>query len=162
MEMEDDVTKYLSSLAAVAGIIALASGLGAASAAEHEVKMLNKGATGVMVFEPAYLKVQPGDTVIFVPTDKGHNAESIDGITPDGASAFKGEMNKPISVTFEAEGVYGYKCRPHLPMGMVGLVEVGDAAPNILAAKEAKLPGKARQAMAALLSKAEGKLAAAD
>lgn len=156
------MTKFMSSLAAAAATLALAAGLDAASAAEHEVKMLNKGATGVMVFEPAYLTVQPGDTVTFVPTHKGHNAESIDGMTPDGASAFKGEMNKPISVTFEAEGVYGFKCRPHLPMGMVGLVEVGDAAPNIEAAKAAKLPSKARQAMAALLSKAEGKLAAAD
>jgi pseudoazurin len=155
------VAKFAKSLAAAATLSVLAAAFGA-SAAEHEVKMLNKGASGVMVFEPAYLKVQPGDTVTFVPTDKGHNAESIDGMTPDGAEPFKGALNKPVSVTFEAEGVYGYKCAPHLVMGMVGLIEVGDAAPNIQAAKAAKLPGKARQAMAALLSEAEDKLAAAD
>lgn len=123
--------------------------------------MLNKGATGVMVFEPAYLKVQPEDTVTFVPADKGHNVESIDGMTPDGVDAFKGGMNKPVSVTFKAEGVYGSKCKPHYAMGMVGLVEVGDAVPNLESAKAAKLPGKTRQAIAALRSKAEGKLAAA-
>jgi len=33
--------------------------------ADHTVKMLNQGATGIMVFEPAYLKINPGDTVIF-------------------------------------------------------------------------------------------------
>ena len=43
-------------------------------AAEVEVKMLNKGTEGAMVFEPALVKVEPGDTVKFVATDKGHNA----------------------------------------------------------------------------------------
>lgn len=32
---------------------------GAAQAAEHEVKMLNRGETGVMVFEPALLNIEP-------------------------------------------------------------------------------------------------------
>ena len=38
-----------------------------------------------MVFEPALVKVAPGDTVKFVATDKGHNAETIKGMLPDGA-----------------------------------------------------------------------------
>ena len=57
-------------------------------AADFEVKMLNKGAEGAMVFEPAGLKIAPGDTVTFIPTDKGHNAEAIkaynDRIARDG------------------------------------------------------------------------------
>ena len=44
--------------------------------------MLNKGAEGAMVFEPALVKVAPGDTVKFVATDKGHNAETIKGMLP--------------------------------------------------------------------------------
>ena len=32
-------------------------------AADHVVKMLNNGADGMMVFEPGYLNVVPGDTV---------------------------------------------------------------------------------------------------
>jgi len=42
-------------------------------AADFEVHMLNKGVAGSMVFEPAFVQVQPGDTVTFIPTDKGHN-----------------------------------------------------------------------------------------
>ena len=53
---------------------------GSATAAEVEVKMLNKGAEGLMVFEPALIKVAPGDTVKFVATDKSHNAETIKGM----------------------------------------------------------------------------------
>src|SRR5687768_4999552 len=48
-----------------------------ALAREHQVKMLNKGSDGsLMVFEPAFIKVAPGDTVKFLATQKGHNAES--------------------------------------------------------------------------------------
>ena len=62
-------------------------------AADFEIKMLNKGADGAMVFEPAGLKIAPGDTVTFTPTDKGHNAEVIKGMLPEGAAEFKGKMN---------------------------------------------------------------------
>jgi len=54
--------------------IALAS-LGSAAAAEVEIKMLDKGTEGVMVFEPALVKIEPGDTVKFVAANKGHNVE---------------------------------------------------------------------------------------
>ena len=60
-------------------IAVLMSVAGAAMAAEVEVKMLNKGAEGLMVFEPALVKIEPGDTVKFVATDKGHNAEFDQG-----------------------------------------------------------------------------------
>ena len=54
-----------------------------AAAKEYQVKMLNKAADGsLMVFEPAFLKVAPGDTVKFVATQKGHNAETIAGMAP--------------------------------------------------------------------------------
>src|SRR3546814_19312979 len=87
-----------------------------------------------MVFEPAYLQVEPGDTVTFEPTNKGHNAETIPGMVPDGAEAFKGKFSQAISVTFATEGVYGYKSLPHYALGMVGVVVVGDPAANIEAA----------------------------
>ena len=41
-------------------------------AADHEVKMLDNGKGGGMVFEPGFLKAEVGDTVTFVPTNKGH------------------------------------------------------------------------------------------
>ena len=131
-----------------------------AAAADHVVKMLNKGKGGAMVFEPALVKVAPGDTVTFVPTDKSHNAESINGMLPLGATPFKGKMNQPIKVTFSKAGVYGYKCLPHYGMGMVGMVVVGDAKANFAAAQKVSHPGKAKQVFSGLLTRAGVKTAA--
>jgi pseudoazurin len=123
-----------------------------AYAANFEVHMLNKGADGTgMVFEPALTQIAVGDTVTFLPTDKGHNAESIKDILPEGAETFKGAMGKDVVVTFTAPGVYGVKCAPHLGMGMIAAIVVGDAV-NIDAAKAAKLPGKARERFDAALA----------
>jgi pseudoazurin len=125
---------------------------GAAIAADHQIQMLNKGSDGeLMVFEPAFVKVAPGDTVTFVPTDKSHNAESILGAMPDGAEAFKGKINQEITVTMEAPGLYAVKCTPHFPLGMVALVQVGDDAYNLDAVSSTKYPGKAAGRMALLL-----------
>ncbi|CAM5398960.1 pseudoazurin [Aquamicrobium terrae] len=125
---------------------------GAAHAADHEVQMLNKGAHGVMVFEPNYIEAAPGDTVTFVPTDKGHDAASIDGMIPEGAEPFKGEISKPVTITVEKEGVYGVKCVPHYGMGMVALIVVGKPT-NLEKAKGVKQPGKAKKVFAELLEK---------
>ena len=132
-----------------------------ANAAEFEVKMLNRGEAGAMVFEPAFLRIAPGDTVTFVPTDRSHNAESLKDMTPVGAEPFKGKMNAPVTVTFETEGVYGYKCLPHYAMGMVGVVVVGDPAVNLAEAAKASHPGKAKAVMAELLKQAEEERVAA-
>lgn len=130
-------------LAVAAFVVALAT---PAYAANFEVHMLNKGVDGAMVFEPALTNVQPGDTVTFLPTDKGHNAETIKDMLPAGAEPFKGAMGKEVVVTFTESGAYGIKCAPHLGMGMVALVVVGDDEPdNLDAIKAVKLP-KAAQA----------------
>lgn len=125
---------------------------GAASAAEIEVKSLNKGASGVMVFEPAYVEIQPGDTVKFLATDKGHNAESIHGMLPDGATPFIGKTGEDVTVTFDKPGLYGIRCKPHYGMGMVGVVVVGKPV-NLDQAKSVNHPGKAKAAFAALFEK---------
>lgn len=148
-------------LPAAALAIGLLAGVGAASAADHQVKMLNRGDAGMFVFEPNYLEVAPGDSVTFVPVDKGHNAETLPGIAPDGTAPFKGKFGKEITVTFEQPGVYGYKCAPHYALGMVGLVVVGDPSANLAEAEKAKVAGKAKKVMAGLLAEAEKKVAAA-
>ncbi len=109
-----------------------------------------------MVFEPAGLKIAPGDTVTFIPTDKGHNAEIIKGMIPDGAAEFKGKMNEEIKVTFDVPGLYGVKCAPHVGMGMVAAILVGDApATNLDAFNAAKLPKKARERIDAAVAAAQ-------
>lgn len=134
----------------VTALLALA---GPAAAAEHEIRMLNRGEAGIMVFEPAFLEVAPGDTVHFRAVDKGHNAASIDGMLPDGSATWKGGLNKDVSVTLEVEGVYGVRCVPHYPMGMVALIVVGDPSVNLAAARQVKQPGRAKQRMAELLAR---------
>ena len=123
-----------------------------AMAANFEVHMLNKGEAGAMVFEPALTKVAVGDTVTFIPTDKGHDAQTIPEVLPEGAEPFKGKMGQEIVVTFTVPGAYGIKCAPHFGMGMVGLIVVGDAPVNLEQAKTAKMAKKARERMDAAIA----------
>ncbi|WP_309668200.1 pseudoazurin [Tabrizicola sp.] len=108
-----------------------------------EVKMLNKGTDGAMVFEPAFIKAAVGDTINFLSPDKGHNAESIEGMLPDGVEPFKSKMSEDYALTLTAEGVYGVKCTPHYAMGMVALIQVG-APVNLDAAVAVVQKGKAK------------------
>ena len=122
-----------------------------AGAAEFEVLMLNKGAKGAMVFEPDFVAAAPGDTIRFVPTDKGHNVETIKGMLPEGATAMKSKYNEEVVLTLDKEGVYGFKCTPHYAMGMVALITVGELA-NLDDAKAAKQTGKAKKVFEALFA----------
>ena len=97
----------------------------AISSEEYEVKMLNFGNDGSMVFEPGFLKVNVGDTVHFKSVDMAHNSESSTGLIPVNASGWKGNINEDISITLTEEGLYVYQCTPHLILGMVGVIQVG-------------------------------------
>jgi pseudoazurin len=109
----------------------------AVNAAEIEVQMLNKGSDGQkMVFEPALIRANVGDTITFLPTQKGHMAASMKGMMADGGK-FKGKTNKPVSYTVTEEGLYGIKCTPHMANGMVAIIVVGESYD-----KEAFLDGK--------------------
>jgi pseudoazurin len=140
-----------SMMAVVAATILAGTAFGAlsATAAEHQVQMLNKGADGPMAFAPSFLKVAPGDTVRFVATDKGHNVLSIEGMSPAGAAPFQGKMNEDVTVTFDQPGVYGFECKPHYGMGMVGLIVVGDPV-NLAEAQAVPQKGKAKKRFEAL------------
>ena len=134
---------------------------GAAYAAEVEVKLLNKGADGTpMVFEPSFIKIAPGDTVKFLSTDKGHNAETIKGMLPEGAASFVGKNGEDVAVTFDKEGVYGVKCLPHYGMGMVAMVVVGNPV-NADQARAVPQVGKAKQVFATLFGRLEASKTAA-
>lgn len=127
--------------------LVLASLMGGAAYAEtFEVQMLNKGSDGErMVFEPSLVKAAPGDTIKFIAANKGHNAETVKGMLPEGAEAFKGKINEEIEVTLTAEGVYGVICKPHYAMGMVMTIVVGDVtAPEDFLAGRVPKKAKAR------------------
>ncbi len=141
-----------SNLLASAVIAALVGLAAPVLAAEHEVHMLNKGAAGTMVFEPAFVRAEPGDVIHFIPTDKSHNVESIKEVLPEGVQVFKSKINEAYELTVTETGIYGIKCTPHLGMGMVALIQVGDDASNLEAAKTVKLPKKARERMDAIIA----------
>jgi pseudoazurin len=123
-------------------------------AAEHEVQMLNQGPDGQRNwFEPAVVRAQPGDTIRFVATDKGHNSAAV--VVPDGAEEWKGKLSQDVAVTLDVSGLYSYKCTPHFGLGMVGLVAVGDFSSNLEAVRSARYPGKAREIMAELLKQVQ-------
>jgi len=105
-------------------------------AENFEVKMLNQGETGLMVFEPAVLKINVGDTVTFKATDAAHNSASIQGMIPANASSWYGELSRDIKVKFEVSGIYGYQCTPHSMMAMVGVIQVGNDQSNLEAVKQ--------------------------
>ncbi len=127
-----------------------------AAAKDVVVHMRNVGAAGAMVFEPAFIKAAPGDTIRFLPTDPSHNAETIATMLPAGVAPSRGVMNKAFVLTATAPGVYGIKCQPHYSMGMVALVQVGDGpSANLAAAKAVKLAPFAARRMAPLLAQAK-------
>lgn len=125
---------------------------GPAHAAVREVKMLNRGAGGAMVFEPALIRAQPGDVIRFLPTDPSHNAETLPAMLPEGAAGGRGRMNAVFDLRVDRPGVYGVKCAPHYGMGMVALVAVGRNWPNLATARAAaaRAPVMARRRFAAL------------
>jgi len=133
--------------------VAIAALMGSAAFAEtFEVQMLNQGSDGErMVFEPAFVQAAAGDTIRFVATDRGHNAEINDGMLPEGAEAFKGRINEEIEITLNIEGVYGVICKPHFAMGMVMTIAVGDVAiPE--GYLEGRIPRKAKERFEAQLA----------
>ncbi|MCQ0091878.1 pseudoazurin [Roseovarius sp. M141] len=134
------LNKTTTTLAAAAMMLS-----GAAWAETFEVQMLNKGEAGTMVFEPAFVQIAPGDTVKFVATDKSHNAESIDGMIPEGAEGFKGKINEEIEVTLDTEGLYAVKCLPHYAMGMVMTIAVGEGVEMPEGYLEGRLPKNAKE-----------------
>ena len=108
-----------------------------------EVKMLNRGEKGSMVFEPDFVKLSVGDSVKFRATQMSHNAATVDGMVPEGAEGFKGKINEELEVRFDKPGYYGIKCSPHYGMGMVMLVKVGEAElPQSY--REIKFPARAK------------------
>ena len=97
------------------------------AAENFDVKMVNADASGqVMVFDPPFIKANVGDTVTFLPTDMLHNSQSVPGLIPSSASSWNGAMNEKITVELNAEGVYVYQCTPHIALGMIGVIQVGN------------------------------------
>lgn len=127
-----------------------------AEAAQHEVRMNASRAE----FEPGYLKIQPGDTVRFVPTGKSKTVGASSVLVPDSAYPWKGIPGQPFSAKLNREGIYIYQSAKHLSKGMVGVIQVGRAL-NEEQAKRFKLPqAAARAKLESLLAQVEASVTA--
>ena len=99
-------------------------------------------------------KIGVGDTVEWLPKNKGHNVEFLAG--PDMADLPpKSDMNEFHSVRFEKQGVYLYGCTPHLNMGMLGLIVVGNDLHNIDEIGNIDLPNVAKTVLIRLIRDAQ-------
>ena len=130
-------------------------------AENHQVLMLNAASDDAghpNVFESAFLIIEPGDSVTFVPVDPGHNSASWRGMLPEGAEPWNGGIDEELTITFTVPGVYGYVCTPHYAMGMVGLIMVGNDPMNLEDARRARHQGHARGAFRDLFEQLEEEL----
>ena len=120
-------------------------------AADMKIEMLNKDAEGNrQVYSEEVARIDVGDTITWLPKSKGHNVHFIAG--PDGWELpKKSKNNKEVAITFDTPGVYLYQCTPHASMGMIALVIVGDDTSNIEAIQKAKVRGKSKKKLKALL-----------
>ena len=131
----------------VAGIVALFAT--SAYAEDMTIEMLNKRDDGAkMAYSEDIARIDVGDTITWVQTQKGHNVEFIAG--PDGWKApKKSKLSKEVAITFDTPGVYLYQCTPHKTMGMIAVVVVGDGDNDI---SKAKVKGKSKKKLKELLS----------
>jgi pseudoazurin len=118
---------------------------------EKVVEMLNKREDGArMVYSEDITRINVGDTIKWLPTDKGHNVEFIAG--PEGYELPKrSKFNKEVSLTFDTPGVYLYQCTPHKGMGMIALVVVGDDTSNADQVATAKVFGGSKKKLKKLI-----------
>ena len=100
----------------------------------HVVKMLNSGTLGAMVFEPAFIKINAGDSINFEMADAGHNAVTV--AAPAGSVPFDTKYKPSTLIQFDTNGLYLYKCSPHAMMAMAGIIQVSDASNKVEMEKE--------------------------
>ena len=120
-----------------------------------EIQMLNENNAGEkMVFSQELIRAEVGDVIRFVPTDRSHNAQSVKGALPEGQEAFKGKMNQEIEYLVTKTGLTAVVCQPHQTMGMVALIVVGDDVSNADDILDARLRGKGKDKIEALIEEA--------
>ncbi|GAA0770332.1 pseudoazurin [Roseibium denhamense] len=150
----------LAGFAGIAGLAAVTPAVAQGGGTVHDIQMLNKDPNNPrnrMLFSPRVLAIDPGDTVRFLPVDPGHNAQTIDGMVPEGAEGWRSKLNEEFEVTLTVPGIYGYKCLPHLGMGMVGVVFVrGEGMlENLELAQSVRQRGRAAKAFEEIWAEAE-------
>ena len=129
-----------SLLAACVAGAALLGGAGTAAAATVEVKLVQTPA-GDAYFDPAGVRIAPGDTVRWVqmsgfhsitsyhPRNDNHELRIPESAEPWDSDILLADYPKrgaTFERVFTVSGVYDYFCKPHEMAGMVGRIVVGE------------------------------------
>ncbi len=150
-------------MTAVPGTLFASDDAAAEGPVTHVVEMYNKHPEDSKqrnVFVPDIVRAKPGDIVKFVTIDKGHNSVSDEKMIPEGGQTWESKISKDLEVEITTEGAYGYYCKPHRSLGMVGLILVGDVSGNYEAIKGVKQKGKAKKVYKDIFKRADAMLAA--
>ena len=95
-------------------------------------------------------KIDVGDTIMWLPKNKGHNVEFLAG--PNMETLLENsDLDISHAVTFDTPGVYLYQCTPHGNMGMLGLVVVGNNINNLNKIEEVELSRVAKSVLQRLI-----------
>ena len=76
--------------------------------------------SGGFSFSPSRITNQVGDSIQFMPIGSTHTVSSNGNASQPFCG--NGTISSPCTVTFNAAGVFGFKCIPHFGFGMTGLV----------------------------------------
>lgn len=108
-----------------------------------EVELVSDVEAGRFEFVPPIVRIGVGDRVRFVASSRVHSTRSIVGMLPPAGKRWKSTLGHSVTVTFPAEGVYGFQCPAYYQMGMVGLVLVGETMRNWAEAQRVRHPDAA-------------------
>ena len=99
-------------------------------------------------------KINIGDTIEWLPKNKGHNVEFLAGPNMK-ALPEKSDLDVSHRITFDLPGVYLYQCTPHGNMGMLGLIIVGNNIDNLDDIEKVELSRVAKSVLQRLIRVAE-------
>ena len=117
--------------------------------ANYQVTMNDRDSAGNrLAFEKEILSISSGDSVTWLPVDKGHNIEMV--ASPNNLK-FSSSAGEEVTLKFEDPGIYYYRCSPHKSAGMIGLIIVDNNYSNIEQIKSSNAPGRAKIKLNSLL-----------
>ena len=99
-------------------------------------------------------EIDVGDTIEWLPKNKGHNVEFLAGPNMK-ALPEKSDLDVSHRITFDLPGVYLYQCTPHGNMGMLGLIIVGNNIDNLDDIEKVELSRVAKSVLQRLIRVAE-------
>ena len=117
--------------------------------ANYQVTMNDRDSAGNrLAFDKEILSISSGDSVTWLPVDKGHNIEMV--ASPNNLK-FSSSAGEEVTLKFEDPGIYYYRCSPHKSAGMIGLIIVDNNYSNIEQIKSSNAPGRAKIKLNSLL-----------